>query len=65
MLLTLLTTVQVFEKSRFAQEIGAGIHVTPNASKVLRKHGFDFDLAKASDADEVRVAYGPRTVLTE
>jgi 2-polyprenyl-6-methoxyphenol hydroxylase-like FAD-dependent oxidoreductase len=33
--------VQVFEQSRFANEIGAAIHMTPNATGVLRQIGID------------------------
>ena len=32
--------VELYEQSRFANEIGAAIHVTPNANSVLRKHNF-------------------------
>ena len=33
--------VDVYEQSRFADEIGAAIHVTPNAAGVLKQIGID------------------------
>ncbi|QIX01097.1 hypothetical protein AMS68_006614 [Peltaster fructicola] len=45
--------VEIFEKSRFANEIGAGIHMTPNSTRVLKHYDFDFEAARGSDADEM------------
>ncbi|KAF7511713.1 hypothetical protein GJ744_003876 [Endocarpon pusillum] len=39
--------VEVFERSRFANEVGAAIHCCPNATRVLRQYGFDFERANA------------------
>ena len=33
--------IQIFEQSRFADEIGAAIHTTPNATGILEKLGVD------------------------
>ena len=33
--------VQVFEQSRFANEVGAAIHLTPNASGLMHQLGLD------------------------
>jgi salicylate hydroxylase len=38
---------QVFERSRFANEVGAAIHCCPNGTRVLRQFGFDFERANA------------------
>lgn len=45
--------VEVFEKSRFANEVGAAIHVCPNATRILQNWGFDFVKSRA-----VLVAHG-------
>ncbi|TGJ78937.1 hypothetical protein E0Z10_g9828 [Xylaria hypoxylon] len=39
--------VEVYERSRFKNEIGAAISAPPNATAVLRRWGFDFVAAKA------------------
>jgi 2-polyprenyl-6-methoxyphenol hydroxylase-like FAD-dependent oxidoreductase len=36
-----LTIIQLFERSRFANEIGAAIHLSPNANGVLQRLGID------------------------
>lgn len=33
--------VEIFEQSRFANEIGAAIHMTPNATGILKHIGVD------------------------
>ena len=33
--------VQIFEQSRFANEVGAAIHLTPNASGIMYQLGLD------------------------
>jgi salicylate hydroxylase len=40
---------QVFERSHFANEVGAAIHCCPNATRVLQQFGFDFERANADD----------------
>ncbi|POR33734.1 3-hydroxybenzoate 6-hydroxylase 1 [Tolypocladium paradoxum] len=42
-------SVKVFEKSRFAAEVGAALLVTPNGERVLSRLGFDFTRARADD----------------
>lgn len=37
----MLTINQLFERSRFANEIGAAIHLSPNANGVLQRLGID------------------------
>ncbi|KAH8649249.1 hypothetical protein BX600DRAFT_554779 [Xylariales sp. PMI_506] len=39
--------VEIFEKSKFSNEIGAGITITPNATKLLDRWGFSHDRAGA------------------
>jgi len=41
--------VAVYEKSRFKNEIGAAITITPNGNRVLRRWGFDFERARPVD----------------
>ena len=41
----LCTTIQIFERSRFSREVGAGIHITPNGARILTRWGFDFERA--------------------
>jgi salicylate hydroxylase len=41
--------VVVYEKSRFKNEIGAAITITPNGNRVLRRWGFDFERARPVD----------------
>lgn len=33
--------IQVYEQSRFLNEVGAAIHLAPNAARVLQRLGFD------------------------
>ncbi|SLM37504.1 Monooxygenase, FAD-binding [Lasallia pustulata] len=42
--------VLVVERSSFLNEVGAAIHVPPNASKILRRWGFDAERAMADVA---------------
>jgi len=41
--------VEVFEQSRFMNEVGAAITITPNGTLVLKKRGFDFEKVQAFD----------------
>lgn len=43
-------TRQVVERSSFLNEVGAAIHVPPNASKILLRWGFDTERAMADVA---------------
>ena len=38
---------QIFEKSKFAAEIGAAVSLAPNGVRVLRSFGFSFEKARA------------------
>ena len=35
--------LQIYEKSKFAQELGASLHLAPNAVRVLEAFGYDQD----------------------
>ena len=50
--------VEVFEKSQFRNEVGAAITMTPNATRVLLKWGFDFDKAGAVVSAQVKFKNG-------
>ena len=45
---------KIFERSKFSNEVGAAIHVCPNASRVLRYWGFDFEKANQVSFGQVR-----------
>ena len=47
---SLANTQQVIERSSFLNEVGAAIHVPPNASKILLRWGFDAERAMADVA---------------
>lgn len=49
--------VEVFEKSRFKNEIGAAITVTPNATLVLDRWGFDMEKAAPTPNQVCRLAH--------
>ncbi|CAK7225459.1 hypothetical protein SBRCBS47491_005897 [Sporothrix bragantina] len=44
--------VEIYERSRLANEVGAAIHVCPNASRILKEWEFDFEHSKAVVVDE-------------
>lgn len=44
---------QVFERSRFANEIGAAIHLSPNANGVLKRLGVDAEQFGAVETEQV------------
>lgn len=46
---------QLFERSRFANEIGAAIHLSPNANGVLQRLGIDATKFGAVEAELVSV----------
>jgi salicylate hydroxylase len=55
--MSILTAIlQIFERSGFRSEIGAAMHICPNASRVLIKWGFDFEAAKAVTVGQVDTA---------
>jgi 2-polyprenyl-6-methoxyphenol hydroxylase-like FAD-dependent oxidoreductase len=45
--------VELFERSRFANEVGAAIHLSPNANGILRKLGIDATEFGAVEAEQV------------
>ncbi|KAL4914083.1 hypothetical protein BDW62DRAFT_148850 [Aspergillus aurantiobrunneus] len=47
--------VELFERSRFANEIGAAIHITPNANASLLKFGIDATTFGAVESEKMRV----------
>ncbi|KAI1332732.1 putative salicylate hydroxylase [Xylariaceae sp. FL0255] len=47
--------VEIFERSKLASEIGAAIHICPNATRVLRQWDFDFIGTNAIMVNEGRV----------
>ncbi|KAJ6076987.1 hypothetical protein N7499_008968 [Penicillium canescens] len=47
--------VQVIEQSGFLNEVGAAIHVAPNASRILREWGCDFTNLEASPCNRLQV----------
>lgn len=53
-----LIITQLFERSRFANEIGAAIHLSPNANGVLQRLGID--AAKFGAVEAESVSYNPR-----
>ncbi|KAF2448372.1 FAD/NAD(P)-binding domain-containing protein [Karstenula rhodostoma CBS 690.94] len=50
--------VEIYEKSTFKREIGAAILLTPNANRILRLWGFDFDKARPVDFKQYRYVNG-------
>lgn len=48
---------QLYERSRFASEVGAAIKIGPNATPVLAHYGFDFERAGAIEVEQVRSRY--------
>ncbi|KAL4867119.1 hypothetical protein BDV12DRAFT_186885 [Aspergillus spectabilis] len=47
--------VVVLEQSGFSSEVGAAIHVAPNASRILRDWGCNFDTLRAVPCDKLQV----------
>jgi salicylate hydroxylase len=50
--------VDIYEKSTFKREVGAAILLTPNANRILRRWGFDFDKARPVDFKQYRLVDG-------
>ena len=50
----MLKDLKIFEKSTFANEIGAAINVCPNAARILSRWGSDFEQWQPCIAQEVR-----------
>ncbi|KAL4972869.1 hypothetical protein BDW66DRAFT_143355 [Aspergillus desertorum] len=47
--------VLVFEQSRFLHEVGAAIHVAPNASRILKSWGVDMEALQAVECKAIEV----------
>ncbi|KAL4757268.1 uncharacterized protein BDW70DRAFT_163682 [Aspergillus foveolatus] len=47
--------VLVFEQSRFLHEVGAAIHVAPNASRILQSWGVDMEALQAVECNAIRI----------
>ena len=46
--------VELYEKSKFTNEVGAAIIIGPNATRIMSRWGFDFDKAGALDYAQMR-----------
>ena len=46
---------QIFEKSKFANEVGAAIAIAPNATRILTRLGFDPKRSKGVYYKNVRL----------
>ena len=46
--------MQIYERSRFKNEVGAAIVISPNGTLVLNHWGFDFDKAGAVVSKQIR-----------
>jgi 2-polyprenyl-6-methoxyphenol hydroxylase-like FAD-dependent oxidoreductase len=57
----LISWGQLFERSRFANEVGAAIHLTPNANGLLKRIGVDAAQYGAVQTEQVFYA----TVLNQ
>lgn len=44
---------QLYERSKFANEIGAAITMTPNAARILSHYEFDFACSMATSMEAV------------
>ncbi|KAM7200661.1 3-hydroxybenzoate 6-hydroxylase [Naviculisporaceae sp. PSN 640] len=51
-------SVSIYERSKFKNEVGAGITVPPNAGLVLRHLGFDFEKARPVANETTRMSRG-------
>lgn len=51
-------SVEIFEKSRFKNEIGAAMTITPNATAVLDRWKFDFEKSGAVEYRQFRFLKG-------
>lgn len=57
------TSLQIFEKSKFASEIGAALIISPNGARVLSRLGFSFSAARAVVIDRWSVLRGDNQEL--
>src|SRR6266516_5993467 len=47
---------QIFERSHFSNEIGAGISLCPNASRVLKQWGYEFVRTRGVIAEQASLS---------
>ncbi|KAL1962936.1 hypothetical protein VTN77DRAFT_9032 [Rasamsonia byssochlamydoides] len=57
--------VEIFERSHFKSEVGAAIHSSPNATRILKYWGFDFERAQALDLEQHQLRKGDSLELLE
>ncbi|KEF62418.1 uncharacterized protein A1O9_00390 [Exophiala aquamarina CBS 119918] len=50
--------VELYERSKFANEIGAAINMCPNAARILSYYEFNFDRAMPTTVEELNLADG-------
>ena len=50
----LILVLQILEQSRFAQELGAAVHLAPNSNGILRRLGIKAEDFGANDMTTVR-----------
>ncbi|CAJ0547396.1 Ff.00g041500.m01.CDS01 [Fusarium sp. VM40] len=55
--------VEVFEQSRFMNEVGAAIHIAPNASRILKSWGIDFEDLQAVFCNAIKVYDNNRKLI--
>ena len=63
----LILNLQILEQSRFAQELGAAVHLAPNSNGILRRLGIKAESFGANDMTKVRnldFEYTERSILT-
>lgn len=51
----ILTNSQIYEQSRFSTELGAAIHLAPNANGVLKRLGIDAESFGANECEQVHL----------
>ena len=51
--------VQIYEQSRFGRELGAAVHMAPNAHGLFHKLGIDL---AATGANEVQIVGTPKPI---
>ncbi|KAL1983996.1 hypothetical protein VTN96DRAFT_9681 [Rasamsonia emersonii] len=57
--------VEIFERSQFKSEVGAAIHSSPNATRILKYWGFDFERAQALDLEQHHLLKGSTLELLQ
>jgi hypothetical protein len=52
---SLISIQQVLEKSSFLNEVGAAIHVAPNATRILKAWGYDLDWLRPVHCEKLQI----------